>query len=57
MDSVDRDVKILGVFEESRLELCYPHLVIKLVVVVVIASHLQPTVEMIYIKDSEMMDA
>jgi hypothetical protein len=57
VDSIDCDVEIFGMFEESRLQLCNPHLIVELVVLIIIAFHLWPTVEVIDIEESKMMDA
>lgn len=57
MDSVDRDVEVFGVPQESGLQFCNPHLEIKLVVGIVIAFCFWATAEMVKIEDSEVVKA
>lgn len=57
VDSIDCDMAIFGVLEKSGLKLCDPCLEVELVVRVISAFHLWPTVEMVKIEDSEMVDA
>lgn len=57
MDSVDGDVEVFGMFEETRLHFHNPHLKPQLVILIRLADHSRTTVKVLEVETGDVMDA